>query len=450
MQESDSASATQLYHVMPELNKAFTPSGAVPVASDATFRKLGRLITDHIGDSENIFMLDAAVGSHRLGEMNVRVLTNSANVNLYLKHMLPRTQGSEPNHFPYDLTVYIAPDLKIADSAALGLKSGQFAISNLERGILFIAGTNSNEAIREAIMSVVTSRMLQDPIPSLGLNASVVNKNGKVALVVDPANQLGKLQLSEIKKPAAAQEETAKNSKKSAGAKKEKNSDSAEETLFTASLPEGVVGLNGTIWNPYGVFRMFQGITHTNEKVPRQRADIVEHIKSKAGKVVHITQPLKDLPNASPSPTALVFLIADSNALLPGVSKLSAAQASRFFAAGYTGAESVSPFYQANSIVSQPGQLDKVFQELASGTKIFVVNTSRKDGTSLSQKEIDAIVTAATDGSLDSAKTAQDSIFKFDTISKVPGVNTSLDITQGWKKEEYTAQASKLASLFSL
>lgn len=446
VQESDAAAGTKLYYVMPEMNKAFAPSGSTPVVSDATFRKLGRIITDHIGDSENIFMLDAAVGSHRLGEVNVRVITNSANVNLYLKHMLPR-QGSSDNvvNFPYQLTVYIAPDLQVSESESLGLKSEQFAISNLERGILFIGGTSSNAAIRDAITSAVTSRLLQDPVPSLGLNASVVNKKGKSVLVFDPANHLGQLQITEIKKPAAPAAES-KGKKTAAAAAAPKK----EETLYTASLLDGVVGLNGAIWNPYGVFRMFQGITHTNEKVPRQRADIVEHIKAEKSKsIVHITQPLKDLPNVSDVPSALVFLIADSNAVLPGVSKLSAAQASKFFSTGYTGAKDLSPFFQAHSVVSQPGQLDKVFQDLAGSTPVFLVNTSRKDGSSLSAQEIDTIVSAASDGSLASAKTSKDSVFKYDTISSIKGVSSSLDITKGWEASAYSTQASKLASVLS-
>lgn len=444
MQESDAAVGTQMYYVQPELNKAFTPSGSTSVVSDAVFRKVGRLITDHIGEAENIFMLDAAVGSHRLGELNVRVITNSANVNLYLKHMLPR-QGSSADAvtFPYQLTVYVAPDLTIPDAKSFGLKD-QFAVSNLERGILFIGGTSSNAAIRDAITSAVTSRILQDPIPSLGLNASVVNKNGKSALVFDPANHLGQLQLSasEAKAPAASAEKGKKSAKKTEKAEK-------EETLYTASLLDGVVGLGGAIWNHYGVFRMFQGITHTNEKVPRQRGDIVEHIKASKSKVVHITQPLKDLPNGVASPSALVFLISDSNAILPGVSKLSVAQASKFFSTGYNGSKDLTPFFQANSVVSQPGQVDKVFQELAGSTPVFLVNTSRKDGSSLSAQEIDTIISSATDGSLSSAKTSKDSVFKFDTISSIKGVSTSLDITKGWEASAYTAQASKLASILS-
>lgn len=447
MQESDAAVGTQLYYVQPELNKAFAPSGSTSVVSDAVFRKVGRIITDHIGDAENIFMLDAAVGSHRLGEVNVRVITNSANVNLYLKHMLPR-QGASADavSFPYELTVYIAPDLTVPEAQSFGLKD-QFAISNLERGILFIGGTSSNAAIRDAITSAVTSRIMQDPIPSLGLNASVVNKNGKSAIVFDPANHLGQLQLSaaEAKKPAASAEKAEKGKKAAAPAKKAEK----EETLYTASLLDGVVGLNGAIWNPYGVFRMFQGITHTNEKVPRQRGDIVEHIKASKSKVVHITQPLKDLPNGVASPSALVFLISDANAILPGVSKLSVAQASKFFAAGYTGAKDLSPFFQPNSVVSQPGQVDKIFQELAGSTPVFLINTARKDGSSLSAQEIDTIISAATDGSLASAKTSKDSVFKFDTISSIKGVSTSLDITKGWEASAYSTQASKLASLLS-
>lgn len=470
IQESDAASEMPLYYVKPELNPAFMPSGAVSVVSDAAFRKLGRMITDHIGDSEDIFVLDAAVGSHRLGEMNVRVITNSANVNLYLKHMLPRQGHLELWTFPYQLTVYVAPDLKLtSEMASLGLKDAQCSIVNLERGIVFVAGTTSLQAIREAITVAVTSRMLQDAIPSLGLNATVVTRKGKTALVIDPSNALGQLQLIPVA-PAPAAATPAKNASTKAqdaakSAKAKKSAESESKDLFTARLPEGVVGLSGAIWNHYGVFRMFQGITHQNEKVPRQRGDIVEKIAKTAAKgsveTTQITQTLKDLPNELASPSALVFLIADQNALLPSVAKLTPAQAAKFFSIGYNGAstESLTPYFHNRDVVSQPGQIDKVFQELLSNptsstpntsTSVFLVNTKRKDGSALSQAEIDAIVTSATDGSLSSAKTEKDSVFKYDIITKLPGVSASLDITQGWaNKQEYAAQASKLASILS-
>lgn len=456
------AKETTLYYVTPEINPAFTPSGSHAVVPDATFRKLGRVITDHIGESENVFVLDAAVGSHRLGEVNVRVITNSANVNLYLKHMMPRQGHNDLATFQYEWTVYVAPDLELADLKSLGLKSSSFAIANLERAILFIAGSPSNQAIKEAITAAVSSRSLQDAFPSLGLSsASVVQKNGKSALVIDPSNQLGQLHLSEVpaaskstsksSAPMAKAEEAAKASK---GKKKaEAAAEATQKALFTAQLSDGVVGLGGAFWNHYGVFRMFQGITHNNEKVPRQRADLVEQVKSN-GKVVasNITQPLKDLPNESPAPAALVFLINDQNALLPQVAKMSLAQASKFLSVGYTGIQdNLLPFFQARPIVAQPGQIDKLFQELSAtgNTKAFVVNTQRKDGSTLTSEEIDQIIASATDGSLASAPSTTDTVFKYDVISQVKGVKGSLDITQGWEKKDYASRASKLASLLS-
>lgn len=453
--ESKPASEMTMYYVPAQLNPKFTPSGSTAVVSDATFRKLGRIITDYIGDSENVFVLDAAVGAHRLGEVNVRVITNSANVNLYLKHMLPRQARATVKTFIPNWTVYVAPELSVQDLQSLGLKSNNFAISNLERAILFIGGTNSNQAIREAISAAVTSRALQDNIPALGVTASVVlAKNGKSALVFDPSSLLAQLQLKAT--PAAAKVEAAAESSKAAKGKKASAAAAEAQTkaLFTAQLPDGVVGLHGAIWNHYGLFRMFQGITHHNEKVPRQRADLVELVKNEKGHTsTHITQPLKDLPNFVPLPAALVFLIEDQNALLPALSKLSPAQAAKFFSVGYSGAKdsSLLPFYHPRPLVSQPGAIDSLFNELlaANNTQVFVVNTKRKDGSALTSSQIDTLLAAATDGSLAAAKTTKDAVFNYETISKVDGVAASLDITQGWDKKDYATQAAKLASILS-
>jgi hypothetical protein len=494
VQESEAASEMDVYYVAnPSLNPKYTPSGVIPSVSDATFRRLGRMVTDHIGASENIFVHDAAIGSHRLGEVNVRVITNSANVNLYLKHMLPKQSHSETIDFPYQYTVYIAPDLKVLDAASMGLKPSStsstttttptsssssssfsssssssgpsFSVSHLERAITIIAGTNSNQAIKDAIVASISSRLIQDPIPSLGLNASiVVSKQGKSSsLVIDPSNLLGELRLvpatptstaTATATPTADQSTAKKGEKKTSTSSS--SSSSQQQHLFTAHLPDGVVGLAGAFWNHYGVYRMFQGITHKNQKVPRQRADLVEHVKSDDDKLVEtlITQPLKDLPLESPVPSALVFLIKDGNALLPSLSKLSLSQASKVLSVGYNGSsiEKLTPYFHSRSIVSQPGQVDKIFQELASlhKTNFYLVNTQRKDGSTLSPTEIDTIISAATEGRLESAKTVKDSVFDFQTIQQLDGVSSPLDITQGWQKQDYTSQAKKLATIFSL
>lgn len=450
--EAAPASETELYYAQPELNMKLTPPGSVPVVSDATFRKIGRIITDHIGLSENIFVLDAAVGSHRLAEHHVRVISNSANASLYLKHMLPRLPECDPSAFTYDLTVYIAPDLDLSkDLASLGLKSPNFAISHPERGILFIGGTHSNQAIKEAITAAVSSRIMADLIPTLPMNnTQVMAANGKSALVVDPSNILGQVQFTaaETKAAPAAKKETKKDTKKET-----KEAPAQAQPLFTAGLLPNVVGVGGAFWNHYGVFRMFQGITHKNVNVPRQRADIVQKVKQGDAVESHITQPLKDLPNDLPLPSALVFLIRDETSVLPGVAKMTTESAAKFLASGYTGtADGHIPFYQNRPIVTQPGQIDSLFQELVAMNKtdVYLCNVRRKNGTELTAAEINAVIASAMDGSLASAQKTTDKIFNCEVISKVPGVSTSLDSTQGWDKKQYQAQAQNLASKIGL
>jgi len=460
IQESDEAAELKEYYVAnPELNKKFTPGAGVATTSDDTFRKLGRLVADHIGNSDNVFVLDAAVGSHRLGEVKVRVITNDANVNLYLKHLFPRSANVCPTQYLVEHTVYVAPDLLVKDEAALGLKSKSVALTNLDRAITLIAGSNSNQGIKEAIVAAISSRVIQNVVPSLGLaNAALFQSPtsaSHTALVFDPSHQMSQLEIT----PTGVAAESAAKPKK--GGKTDKKSeaktpaaDASATPLYTAKLQDGVVGLDGALWNHDGLYRMFQGITHTNTTVPRQRADIVEHTKK--SKQTRITQSLKDLPSEVASPKAIVFVIADQNALLPAVSKLTLAQASKFFTLGYNGAvqkgnetAGLTPYFSPRSLVSQPGQYEALFQELASlhSAHIYVVNTHAKAGQVLSTKDVHTLVAAAANGSLASAKSTPDPIFKFQTISQVPGVTASLDVTQGWNKQEYQTQASKLASL---
>jgi ATP-dependent phosphoenolpyruvate carboxykinase len=495
VQESDDASVLKEFYVAnPELNVKYTPSGRVPAIPEGAFRKLGRIVADHIGGSENVFVLDAAVGSHRLGEVNVRVITNSGNVNLFLKHLLPRQgHASSPLTFPTQYTVYIAPDLKLKDTEAeaMGISKSTaaatssakksssqhaFSVTNLDRSITLIAGTNSNQAIKEAIVAAISSRILQDTIPSLGLmNASLfqiapetTGAASKSALVFDPSHLLTQLDIVAAKEasPVAAKETTSSGAKKAGNANSSKIQNANAEAspakpsspLFTAKLQDGVVGLDGVIWNHYGLYRMFQGITHSNDKVPRQRADIVEHVSGAgASSTVRITQSLKELPNEVISPSAVVFLIKDANSLLPTLSKLSLVQASKFLSVGYTGKEkmgaegdlskSLSPFFHPRSIVSQPGQLESLFQELASvsGAAFYVLNTMGKEGKEMSSSDVLSILSAASNGSLEKAKTTSDPVFKFQTIGTVPGVKGAMETSVS-----SSSAASKLASFLSL
>jgi hypothetical protein len=256
--------------------------------------------------------------------------------------------GQEASQFDVEISIFSAPDF--ADGEASGLHAKAFTIVNPDRGIILQAGVLNAAAIQQAILSIASARLLQQDIPSLGLNAHVVaNKAGQSGLVFDP-----------------------------------------NQTLVDGGVNLLVSGANGAVWNTYGTFRAFDGAIHNNTKASRQRGDLVENKKTV------IQGPATRQPLQFGQPNAVVFLVKDDAGVLPPVARVAADVGSRYFSNGYNGASN-TPFYSPVSLVGQPGQAEKLFNELAETNKtpIFVVNSKN-----LSSEDITQIVNAALDGSL--------------------------------------------------
>lgn len=409
---SSSQTEVKLYNVSPELNFNLTPSGSIPTVSDSSFRKLGRLITTHIGESDNIFVYDSAVGANRLCEYSFRTITNSANINLYLKHILPPQPKTDPMQFVYQMTVFISPDLPKDELQSMGITSDAFAVFHAERGILIIGGTTNTKAIKDAIISAVSARMAHEIVPSLVLENTHILSNGSSSVLVhDPSNILGQV----------------------------KNPPTSNTGLTSNNLPSNMVGVGGAIWNHYGAFRMFQGITHSEKNIPRQRGDIVETIVDDKGKSVatRITQSISGLPNFTPNPSSFVFLVNDESSVLPQLSRLTSDQASKYFASGYLGKSgSFKPNFQTHSVVGQPGHFPQLFKELGenSNTTFYVCNVAKKGG-ELSANELQTILNSLIDGSISTAKVTKFDGYSGEIISTLASLN--LSVGHGWDPNAY-------------
>lgn len=360
--------------------------------SEETFSKLGRYLSDEIGESNSVFVEDGSLGSHRLGEHRVRVITNSPTVNIMAKHLLTRQPLREGYQFDSESTYYSAPHLQISDFKKFGLSSPSFTVVNLDRSIVLSGGVSSSRAFRIGLATVAGGRMINDHIPTLPLASHIwATEEGKVSLVIDPNN-----------------------------------------ILVRPNSRKNLVGFSGAFWNHYGTFRMWDGITHSDLRAVRSRGDLVEKIKDSNN--AYVTQRLpNDLPIQMEHPTSVIILVRDSTGVLPGVAKLSADAAIAYLNSGYNGnPKNSSPFYLPYPIVQQEPTTENLFKELlqASKSAVYIVNVKRKDGTEFSNAEIDSIIDATLNGSLDKEAGTEDPVLKCSVIKSVKGVKTPLDPLQ--------------------
>lgn len=360
--------------------------------SEETFSKLGRYISDQIGESDNVFVEDGSLGSHRLGEHRVRIITNSPVVGIMGKHLLTKQPPREAYTFENDSTYYCCPTLDADVHTQFGLKSSSFTVVNLDRAVVISGGISSSRALRIGLATVAGGRFINDDIPTLPLSSHIwANEEGKVSLVIDPNN-----------------------------------------ILVRPNSRKNLVAFSGALWNHYGTYRMWDGITHSDLRAVRTRGDLVEKIRGSNNS--YVTQRLSNnLPNILDQPTSVIILVRDSTGVLPGVARLTPEAAIAYLNSGYNGnPKDSSPFYLPYPIVQQGPTTDNLFKELLelSNASVYIVNVKRKDGTEFTNAEIDVIIDGTLNGSLQKEKGTDDPVLRCSVIKSVKGVKTSLDPLQ--------------------
>jgi len=274
-----------------------------------------------------------------------------------------------------------------------------------EAAVLLVSGNTSPAAFRSALS--VASDYIHLKEGRLPVDASVVNdKSGRSILVFDPTN-----------------------------------------TLLEERIHPGLFSSLQSIWGSKGLYRTFQGVTHTNTNIPRIRGDFVEV----NGDVQHVTQPLSrhttaDLYAAPPS--ALVYVVRDVSGVLPPIGRIQPSSAFSFFQSGFTG-NTNAPFFRNRPLVEPAqGSIKTVFDNLLkeANPHVFVVNIGGKEG-NLSIKNLDDILTSILDGTAGQAVVSPIKVLEIGAITKLPNLTQAqLNPYKGWKnKEEHQAAAVALS-----
>ena len=433
-----------------ENNAAMSPEGFDALHADVLEHMKGR----------DYFVQDLIGGSDPTVSINVRMVTELAWHNLFIRHLLRRPERTELDSFIADFTVINCPSFQ-ANPEKHNCRSETVIAMNFDKKLILIGGT---EYAGENKKSVFT--LLNYLLPEKGIMPMHCSANHAVGNPVDTAVFFG---LSGTGK-----------------------------TTLSADPQRVLIGDDEHGWSDRGTFNFEGGCYAKTINLNPEAEPEIFATTSKFGTVIEnmvfdpetleldfdddsltanmrCAYPLEYISNASDTalgghPKNVIMLTCDAFGVLPPIARLTPAQAMYHFLSGFTskvaGTErgvtepepTFSTCFGAPFMPRRPEAYGNLLREKIAkhGATCWLVNTgwtggAYGTGSRMPIKATRALLTAALDGSLAEAKFRKDENFGFDVPVEVPGVDTTLlDPRSTWNDPAaYDAQAAKLVQMFA-
>ena len=433
-----------------ENNRAMSPEGFDALYADMLAHMKGR----------DYFVQDLVGGADPAYAINMRMVTELAWHNLFIRHLLRRPERSALDSFTADFTVINCPSFK-ADPERHNCRSETVIAMNFDKKLILIGGT---EYAGENKKSVFT--LLNYLLPEKGVMPMHCSANHAIGNPVDAAVFLG---LSGTGK-----------------------------TTLSADPSRTLIGDDEHGWSDRGTFNFEGGCYAKTINLSAEAEPEIYATTSKFGTVIEnmvfdpetfeldfedssLTEnmrcayPLDYISNASETaqgghPKNIILLTCDAYGVLPPISRLTPAQAMYHFLSGFTsktpGTErgvvepepTFSTCFGAPFMPRRPEAYGNLLREKIAkhGATCWLVNTGWTGGAFGTGKRMPikatrALLTAALDGSLNDAEFRKDANFGFDVPVAVAGVDTTLlDPRATWADPAaYDAQAQKLVKMFA-
>ncbi|WP_294235476.1 phosphoenolpyruvate carboxykinase [uncultured Sphingomonas sp.] len=411
-----------------------------------------------LGQKEDLFVQDLYGGSQPEHRVRVRVVTELAWHNLFIRTMLVRPEEHELRKFVADYTIIDLPSFR-ADPARHGCRSSTVIAVNMTEKLILIGGTRYAGEMKKSVFGLLnyllptTGVMPMHCSANMGADGSTavffgLSGTGKTTLSADASRTL-------IGDDEHGWSDTAVfNFEGGCYAKMIRLSPEAEPEIFATTKRFGTV-LENVVMDP----------------VTRQ-LDLNDNSLAENSRGAY---PIDFIPNASKDnmggvPRNIVMLTADAYGILPPIAKLTPDQAMYHFLSGYTarvaGTEigvtepdaTFSTCFGAPFMPRHPSVYGNLLKErIAKGVvDCWLVNTGWTGGkygvgNRMPIKATRALLNAALDGSLNSAEFRTDPNFGFQVPVSVPGVDPAiLNPRDTWAdKAAYDATAAKLVDLFN-
>jgi phosphoenolpyruvate carboxykinase (ATP) len=408
-------------------------------------------------DQEELYVADLFGGSQPEYRVSVRVITQLAWHNLFVRTLLVRPTADELASFASEYTIINLPSFK-ADPARHGCRSETVIAVNLTEKMILIGDTEYSGEMKKGVFGLLNFLLPAQGVMPMHCSANI-GADGKSAIFFGLSGT-GKTTLS------------ADASRTLIGDDEHGWSDQAVFN-FEGGCYAKMINLSAE-GEPeiYATTKMFGTIL---ENVAMDE-DTRELDFSDASKTENTrgAYPIDFIPNTSkenlgPPPSTIIFLTADAFGVLPPISRLTPDQAMYHFLSGYTakvaGTEigvtepqaTFSTCFGAAFMPRPPSVYGNLLKKRIAegGAECWLVNTGWTGGKygvgkRMPIKETRALLNAALDGSLNHVEFRKDPNFGFEVPVAVPGVDSAiLDPRSTWANPtEYDATAAKLVDLF--
>ncbi|MFV0408394.1 MAG: phosphoenolpyruvate carboxykinase [Paracoccus sp. (in: a-proteobacteria)] len=429
-----------------------------PMAPDAFDRLYDDMIAHMQG--KEYFVQDLYAGADPEQRLDVRVISELAWHNLFIRHLLRRPAAEELANFEAEYTIINCPSFK-ANPERHGCRSETVIALNFDRKLILIANTEYAGENKKGVFT-----LMNYILPGRGVMAMHCSANHAPDDISDVAVFFG---LSGTGK-----------------------------TTLSADPSRVLIGDDEHGWSDKGVFNFEGGCyAKTINLSPKAEPEIFA-TTSKFGTVIEnmifdsetleldfedssLTEnmrcayPLEYISNASETgmagvPKNVIMLTCDAFGVLPPIARLTPAQAMYHFLSGFTsktpGTEvgvtepipTFSTCFGAPFMPRRPEAYGALLQEqiAKTGATCWLVNTGWTggafgQGSRMPIKATRALLHAALDGSLNDAEFRKDPNFGFEVPVALEGVSAVLlDPRRTWDDQvAYDAQARKLVEMFS-
>lgn len=421
--------------------------------SEATFNGLYAKMKEYAKDHD-LYVTDVYAGADTENRLQVKFINEFAWQQLFIKQLFIKPEDEVKTKEGF--TVICLPKFK-ANPELDGTNSETFIIVNFDKNMVLIGGGEYAGEMKKSIFSVMNYILPQKGILSMHCSANV-GKEGDVALFFGLSG--------------------------------------TGKTTLSADPNRSLVGDDEHGWSDNGIFNFEGGcyakcVKLTLESEPEiynaiKFGSVLENVwiegdrapdyfNTKLTENSRTAYPIDYIPNALiPSvaghPKTVIFLTADAFGVLPPIAKLTKEQAMYHFLSGYTskvaGTErgitepqaTFSTGFGEPFLPLSPLKYARLLGEKIEkyDTNVYLVNTGWSGGpygigNRMNLKYTRAIVTAALEGKLDNEEWEGDPIFQVSIPKGCPGVPSEIlkPINTWASKEDYQAQARKLAKLFS-
>jgi len=421
------------------------------------FDELERRMSSYL-QGKDVFVQDCYCGAEPEYRMPVRIITQYAWHNLFIRNMFIQAPTEDLAHFDPEFVVIDCPGFH-ANMEIDGTNSDIFILVNFEKKKVLIGGTEYAGEMKKSVFSAMNFFLPLKNVMPMHCSANI-GPNGDTAIFFGLSGT-GKTTLSaDASRTLIGDDEHGWsdngifNFEGGCYAKVIKLSPEAEPEIYDTTRRFGTILEN-------------VGIDMTTRRVDLDDGSLTENTRA--------AYPISHIPNASKDgkgghPDNIIFLTADAFGVLPPVSKLTQEQAMYHFLSGYTakvaGTErgvtepqaTFSTCFGAPFMTQHPNVYAELLGEKIAKheVKCWLVNTGWTGGPygighRMKIQHTRAMVNAVLDGDLGSVDYETDPIFGLEVPRTCPNVPEEvLNPKNTWdNKAAYDEQAIKLAAMFN-